>query len=187
MTMIQCHDGSYAPAVVVCVHLKDGTATSWCRIPSGRHDVEHDWLCADCMAGIAHISVDALQAICMHCARELREAVSLDTLVSDFCIFSEQDIGEDTSYALETAVLKERITDALRGMDDAMEACLLLRHGWDTYPFAAPEVRVAVAQELMDLEMADTTVRSWLELNDLIAAECDKPNSESHDWRREGF
>ena len=74
MALIQCGDHKYAPAVVLCVHLCDVRSSEWCPIPSGEPEVEHDWLCPECLARMDDLSVDDLRTVCIHCVRELQAA-----------------------------------------------------------------------------------------------------------------
>jgi hypothetical protein len=71
--LIKCSDGMYAPTVVVCRHLFDGESNSWNPV-SGEGEEVFDWLCPECLAKFpADVDVDDLKAVCMHCARQMRE------------------------------------------------------------------------------------------------------------------
>ena len=72
MTLVQCGDHQYAPGVVVCVHLLDGTSHEWCRcgVESGE---ESDWVCPECYERLPESNPDDLKVICMHCARKRRK------------------------------------------------------------------------------------------------------------------
>jgi hypothetical protein len=72
MRLIECGDHKYSPAVIVCVHLFDGTSHEWCRI-EGEGEEMDDWLCPECAERMDELNVDDLRTVCMHCARELRE------------------------------------------------------------------------------------------------------------------
>jgi hypothetical protein len=76
MPLIQCGDHSYAPAVIICTHLYEGTSHSWCPVPSCDPEIDHDWLCPQCIEGFPHVDVDGLVAVCMHCARKLKRRSS---------------------------------------------------------------------------------------------------------------
>jgi hypothetical protein len=76
MPLIQCGDHSYAPAVIVCTHLYEGHADSWCPVPSCDPEVDYDWLCPICIERFPHVDVDDLVAVCMHCARKLKRRSS---------------------------------------------------------------------------------------------------------------
>lgn len=79
VNLIQCGDHSYAPWSIVCVHLIGG-ATDWCPVPSDHPEVDHDWHCSQCRDQCPDVDIDDLQAICIHCVRELqREAGIVDS------------------------------------------------------------------------------------------------------------
>ena len=71
MALIKCGDHRYAPAVIVCRHLCDGTSTVWCPVDSDDPEIDHDWLCPECFERFAVLDVEDLVAVCMHCARRL--------------------------------------------------------------------------------------------------------------------
>ena len=72
MSLIKCGDHKYAPAVIVCVHLFDGTSHEWCRceVEGGE---ESDWLCPECRERLPDVDPEDLKAVCMHCARKRRK------------------------------------------------------------------------------------------------------------------
>ena len=72
MTLIECGDHKYAPGVIVCVHLFDGTSHEWCRLPNEDGEMD-DWVCPACFERLPELGVDDLKMVCMHCARALRE------------------------------------------------------------------------------------------------------------------
>lgn len=70
--LVLCGDHKMAPSCIVCVHLANGTATSWGRIPAepGEQD---DWICADCGKLYPNIPVESLMCVCIHCVRKMQE------------------------------------------------------------------------------------------------------------------
>jgi hypothetical protein len=61
--------------VVVCRHLLTGEFDRWVEVPNPDED-QSDWLCPKCFRkGPERIPLTDLAAVCMHCAREMREAV----------------------------------------------------------------------------------------------------------------
>jgi hypothetical protein len=76
MPLIQCGDHGYAPAVIVCRHLFDGQSRSWCPVDSGDPEVDHDWLCPECLEQYPLLDVEDLRSDCMHCARRLKSRAS---------------------------------------------------------------------------------------------------------------
>jgi hypothetical protein len=73
--LIRCADDRLAPWCCICVHLNDGTSNEWCPVLTGddASEVEYDWLCPACLAQWPDVNVDDLLAVCIHCARRLRE------------------------------------------------------------------------------------------------------------------
>ena len=75
--LILCADGCRAPAVVTCVHVCDGTATTVVPWPHGRGgEVENDWFCKECFEKYVGDQADVkapkkdLCLACLHCLRE---------------------------------------------------------------------------------------------------------------------
>jgi hypothetical protein len=66
--LIQCGDHGWAPWGVVCVHLVNGTAAQWCRVP-GR---DYDRLCPACLVKGPDLPVEYLKAVCLHCIRQMQ-------------------------------------------------------------------------------------------------------------------
>jgi hypothetical protein len=72
MSLIKCSDGKWAPAVIACIHVTDGTATEYVKVPSPEPGSEmDDCLCPYCFEKGPHgLSIDDLVTVCMHCLRE---------------------------------------------------------------------------------------------------------------------
>lgn len=96
MSLIECGDGRYAPAVMVCVHLLEGESEEWCAVPSGDLEVEHDWLCSECYGRFESLGVDEMQLVCMHCANEMREQAGLraKSRCLLYCLGALEEMGE---------------------------------------------------------------------------------------------
>lgn len=72
MTLIKCSDHKLAPAILVCRHLLEGTATEWCPVFS-EDDENHDWICPDCGKLYPNIPVEDVRIVCLHCCRGLQK------------------------------------------------------------------------------------------------------------------
>ena len=72
MRLVQCGDHKFAPGVLVCVHLLDGTSHEWCRCEVEGEE-ECYWFCPECFERLPKLVSDDLKTLCMHCARERRE------------------------------------------------------------------------------------------------------------------
>ncbi len=71
---IRCGDHKYAPWCIMCRHIVKGTTTECVRVPMSEagDDRQDDWLCPECFKKGPHgLTVDDLQAVCIHCARKL--------------------------------------------------------------------------------------------------------------------
>jgi hypothetical protein len=80
--LVRCRDHKWAPAVFVCTHLVDGYGGTWFPVPSGRSEVDFDWLCIMCFdkyesGRMNEILDEDMRCLCMHYARQLQE--ELDT------------------------------------------------------------------------------------------------------------
>jgi hypothetical protein len=78
MIMVKCH-GGMSPAVLVCVHVFNGTATEYMRLPNDRVDIDEmdDYFCTECIRKGQHaISEDDLTAGCLHCVRLATETMA---------------------------------------------------------------------------------------------------------------
>jgi hypothetical protein len=73
MILVPCIDGMLAPAVRVCSHLVDGTANEWIELPAMPGRECSDWACPAC-ARRCRGSRRHMPAMCMNCARRMREA-----------------------------------------------------------------------------------------------------------------
>ena len=75
VSLIRCADGDMAPAVIVCRPRAGGTSREWIEVPTDGSEAS-DWLCPECFdKGPEVLTVDDLAAVCMHCARRMREEV----------------------------------------------------------------------------------------------------------------
>jgi len=77
--LIECGDHSFAPWSIVCTHLMYGQSRTWQSLDSDNPEVDHDWLCPECMEQfIAEADNDQehdltnLRPVCIHCVRYLR-------------------------------------------------------------------------------------------------------------------
>lgn len=78
MNLVECH-GGVSPAVLVCVHVANGTATAYMRLPSDRDDVDEmdDYFCIECIRKGPHaITEDKLTVGCLHCVRLATETMA---------------------------------------------------------------------------------------------------------------
>jgi hypothetical protein len=63
-----------APMIIVCRHLLDGTSKEWVELPDPDEECS-DFLCPECFErGPDRLTTEELAAVCMHCARRMREA-----------------------------------------------------------------------------------------------------------------
>jgi hypothetical protein len=72
MTLITYADHKFAPAVLICIHLFDGTSHDWCRVENAGGEAD-DWYCPDCLGRVYELGLDDLRVVCMHCARTLQQ------------------------------------------------------------------------------------------------------------------
>ncbi len=73
MPLVKCRDGGMSPAVLTCLHIADGTATEYVKVPSPEPgDEMDDYLCPTCLeAGPAGLlTADDLVTVCLHCIRD---------------------------------------------------------------------------------------------------------------------
>jgi hypothetical protein len=72
--LIQCGDHQLAPWSIVCIHLSSGESREWIPLKSSSPEVDYDWVCPDCVPNseIEKPDITKLQAVCIHCVRELR-------------------------------------------------------------------------------------------------------------------
>jgi hypothetical protein len=77
-----CPVHKIVPGVRVCVHLMNGSSTTWWspgQVNAARHagqDVaterHFDWICPACAVRFPYLDPDDLDTLCIHCMRELR-------------------------------------------------------------------------------------------------------------------
>lgn len=77
--LIQCSDHTWAPWSIICIHLITGSSREWQPLDSTNPEIDHDWLCPQCMKTHQHetennlkVDITPLRAICIHCVRSLR-------------------------------------------------------------------------------------------------------------------
>jgi hypothetical protein len=76
-----CGDHKRAPYSFVCIHLQDGHNPNWEPLPVGDgREVEHDWVCPECLAEAQHGNWDAakLTIMCIHCVRHFQKLSGFD-------------------------------------------------------------------------------------------------------------
>ena len=69
---ITCEVHGRTPGVIVCRHLFDGESKVWCPIVGGENNY---WICPECGEKYPDIPLGDLRSVCMHHAREMREAI----------------------------------------------------------------------------------------------------------------
>lgn len=77
--MVECRGGGISPAVLVCVHVANGAATEYMRLPNDRGDGDEmdDYLCLDCIRkGPDAMTEDDLAVVCLHCVRLATESMT---------------------------------------------------------------------------------------------------------------
>jgi hypothetical protein len=72
MPLVRCGDHRYAPGVIACKHLFEGESETWCPVVSGDPEVDHDWLCPECLKEFPNVDANDLVSVCIHCARRLK-------------------------------------------------------------------------------------------------------------------
>lgn len=77
--LIKCSDHKLAPWSIVCTHLINGQSREWKHLDSNNPEVDHDWLCPDCMTQYINenrqnlkTDITHLRPVCIHCVRKLR-------------------------------------------------------------------------------------------------------------------
>jgi hypothetical protein len=74
--MVQCADHKFAPCVVVCRHLVSGESREWYPVIVEGQEC-YDWICPECAKSFGEIPLDDLQAVCMHCVREMQKTATV--------------------------------------------------------------------------------------------------------------
>jgi hypothetical protein len=76
-TLIQCADHSWAPYVMTCAHLMEGSPPEkYHRIDLAEDDlreIEADFICTDCFEKHGCDYHDDLRVVCIHCFRHMQQ------------------------------------------------------------------------------------------------------------------
>lgn len=110
----------------------------------------------------------------------------LGQLAEEYFFLAEL-FGIDNSTESVFAGIEQQIVDTIRNQDGAADVRLVLKRCWQAYSFSDEATRNAVADRLSSLDTGSGTVGSWLERENPMEAESKHAETQSHNWKREGF
>lgn len=72
--LIRCSEDGLVPWSIVCIHLVEGRSRKWEPLDSSNPEVDHDWLCPECMKQheMEQDDIENLRPVCIHCVVKLR-------------------------------------------------------------------------------------------------------------------